>query len=143
MSLIHELGHCLSATLNGGVVNGIIWRYGFLSETVRSGSDHPIVDIWLGPLCGVTIPFLLWIALRNFRYGHYLQWFSSICLMGNGLYLGLGWLEPGADASDLVLHGVHLMPILSCGVAFFMLGLFLLFWSKPPAHQPLPERSPP
>jgi hypothetical protein len=137
MSLIHEIGHCLSITVNGGSINGVVWRYGFLSETLRSGSNHPVVDIWSGPLFGAVIPLLIWFIFRNFGFGQYLQWFASICLIGNGLYLGFGWLESGTDSYDLILNDVGLMPIMGLGSILFILGLFLLMWSKPHPNQSL------
>ena len=137
MSLVHEIGHCLSVTINGGSINGVVWRYGFLSETLRSGSNHPIIDIWSGPLFGTFIPLMIWFIFRNFSFGQYLQWFASICLIGNGLYLGFGWLESGTDSYDLILNDVGLIPIMGLGSILFILGLFLLMWSKPHPNQSL------
>ena len=143
MALVHELGHGLSVIANGGIVHAVVWRYGLLSETVRSGSAWPNMDTWAGPLMGCAVPVLLWLCLMKFNVGRYFQWFASICCLGNGLYLGLGWIDVGTDANDLVVGDVSLIPIIGAGLVTFMAGMFLLLWEKTTTHPLLNENRPP
>jgi hypothetical protein len=137
MSFIHEIGHCLSVLINGGVVNDIVWRYGIFSETLRSESTRPVMDIWAGPIVGCIVPLMTWAVFMKLNLAQYLQWFASMCLIGNGLYLALGWMDLGSDSHDLILNDVSLISIIGLGLSAFVLGLFLLFWDKPSANQSL------
>ncbi len=53
---------------------------------------HPVMDIWMGPILGIIFPFLLLLIPAKKNVKGILFLFCAICLTGNGLYIGLGWL---------------------------------------------------
>jgi membrane-associated protease RseP (regulator of RpoE activity) len=65
LSVVHEIGHCISVYVNGGKVDGFVWHFGIFSETVRHGSAHPIIDLWAGSVIGCIIPLIIWYIFRD------------------------------------------------------------------------------
>jgi hypothetical protein len=130
LSLIHESGHLLSAWFGGAQEISLVWHYGVISETLREQSRWPIVDVWAGPIFGVLIPlFVVW-GNPYHKIRPILLRFAALCALGNGLYIGLGWLEPGGDAWTLLGLGCPLWALTSFGFLALTLGIWLLVCSE-------------
>ncbi len=126
---LHELGHILSAMVNGGRIEKITllpWRF---SQTVISGSSNPLMDAWMGCVVGAVLPCLILFFIRrikNKRYLHvYFGVFSGFCCVGNGAYLGLGWMDRVGDAGDILRYGGSVLGMIFFGVVSVSLGFYL------------------
>ena len=125
MMATHELGHVLGAITTGGrVLQVTIPLLGF-SETIVHPNPWPRVEVWSGPMLGSTIPLGLWVALRRRRAGAILQAFAGWCLIANGAYLGVGWIEHVGDAGELVRLGTPVALLIAFGAASATAGLFM------------------
>ena len=52
-----------------------------------------------GPIWGCLIPLgLLAIGRRNAAAQRYLCFFAGLCLIANGAYIGIGWVDAAGDA---------------------------------------------
>ncbi len=127
ISLIHELGHYVSATIGGATEVTIVWRYGIFSETIRNGSKWPLMDVWMGPILGVLIPLVVMACCWKMKWSEWVAWPTSIACIGNGLYIGLGWLDSGGDPADMISLGTPLFVMLGYGLLVFTVGIVLLF----------------
>ena len=126
LSLIHEFGHILSVVINGGTFIRIDWRYYIFSETIREQSSYPVIDIWTGPIFGSLVPLIFYLSLWKYKFSFILGWFSSICLIGNGIYIGLGGEFDGGDGSQLIGLGVDIKWLCFYGFVSFVSGIFIL-----------------
>ena len=119
---IHELGHILSAKLNKGTIEHVELRPWTISHTMISGSNNPVMDAWLGPITGITIPVLAWIALHKTNFKTPLLFFAGFCLIANGIYLGLGWIGPHGDCKTIIDNGGQTWPMIIFGLISSVAG---------------------
>jgi hypothetical protein len=126
MMAVHELGHVLGCLVSGARIEAVIlWPWTF-SETVRSGSSAPLVDTWAGPLVGVALPVLLWWGFRSWpRLVPWVGGWAGFCLVANGIYLGLGWIDGVGDAGDLLHLGAPAWLLVAFGVIACSAGLWI------------------
>lgn len=126
LRLLHECGHVLSAWLGGATGIAMVWHAGFLPETRRDGSQWPLVDVWAGPAAGVLLPLALHLLCCRTRMAGVTRVFAALACLGNGLYVGLGWLDVGGDPEQMLRWGSPLTVLLMFGLVATGLGLRLL-----------------
>jgi hypothetical protein len=59
MQAVHELGHVAAGIATSGTVAKVVLHPLAISRTDTSGSLHPLLVVWAGPMAGVLIPFAL------------------------------------------------------------------------------------
>ncbi|XAM00440.1 M50 family metallopeptidase [Phycisphaeraceae bacterium D3-23] len=134
MMAVHELGHALAAIATGGGVERIVLPLLGFSRTDIAPNPQPLGVAWAGPIAGVVLPVLLFmiakLALR--KRCHLAQqtlcFFAGLCLLSNGVYLGLGWLDRVGDAGDLLRHGASVWQLIVFGALSSAAGLW--FWHR-------------
>jgi hypothetical protein len=127
MMAVHEAGHVLHAWGTGGrVVRVELPLVGF-SRTDVLPNPRPTVVAWGGAIWGCVIPLTAWALCprRARRVRTALQWFAGFCLIANGLYLGVGWVDRVGDAGDLLRHGTPAWSLVGFGVIASGGGLYL------------------
>jgi hypothetical protein len=125
MMAVHELGHVLGALATGGnVVQVTLPLFGF-SRTDVDPNPYRRVEVWSGPVLGASLPLIVWALLRQTRFGPILQAFASWCLVANGAYVGVGWIERSGDAGELVRLGTPRWLMIAFGVVCASAGLYL------------------
>ena len=127
MMAVHELGHVLGCCLSGATIEAVVLWPWTISETVRSGSAAPLLDTWAGPLFGAGLPVVLWWALRRrpFDLRTWVGGWAGFCLVANGVYLGVGWLDQVGDAGDLLRLGMPAYVLALSGAVLVAAGLAL------------------
>jgi hypothetical protein len=129
MMAVHESGHVLHAWLSGGRVAAVHFGPLEFSRTELADSPHPRFVAWGGPLWGSLIPLIAYglaTALRLRRPGRlFLCFFAGFCLIANGAYIGLGWIDAAGDAGTLLRHGASPWTMAVTGLAAVALGLYL------------------
>ena len=126
ISMVHEIGHYAFARIGGATGVEIVWRNYVFSETIRTGSRWPILDVWMGPVIGIIIPLVIAYTLRKTKLAEWVAWFAAIACIANGLYIGIGWMDVGGDSSDMITQGCPLAFLIGFGLSSFSIGLFLL-----------------
>jgi hypothetical protein len=124
---IHELGHVLHAWLSGGHVLAVHFGLFEFSRTEMSFDPHPQFVAWGGPIWGCVIPLLVYavaIAMR-LRVRPWFGFFAGLCLIVNGAYIGIGWIDHGGDAGTLLRHGASAWVMATTGLLAMAAGLFL------------------
>lgn len=125
MMAVHELGHVIGCLASGATVEAVILWPWTISETVRSGSQAPLIDTWAGPLLGMLLPVVAWlICRRQPKLSAWVAGWVGFCLVANGVYLAAGWVEPAGDASDLMRLGMPVWVLFTVGVAAVLAGLW-------------------
>ena len=127
MMAVHEAGHVLHAWATGAkVVRVDLPLLGF-SQTHVAPNPRPGVVAWGGPIWGCALPLAAWAAcprkLRRVRRA--LQAFGGFCLVANGAYLGVGWIDRVGDAGDLLRRGTPPWVLVVFGLVTTGAGLFL------------------
>jgi hypothetical protein len=125
MQAVHELGHVAGAAATGGRVERVVLHPLTISRTDVSPNLHPLIVVWAGPIVGVMLPILLFLAARRFKWAYLLQFFAGFCLIANGAYIGIGSFGKIGDAGDMLRHGSPIALLWLFGAAFFPLGLYL------------------
>ena len=136
LQLFHELGHVLHAWLSGARgIRMTVPLLGF-SKTDVDFNPHPAIVAWGGPVWGVVIPMLLWLTIpRRWTAVHWLiQGFSGLCLIGNGAYLAVGWIDRIGDAGDLMRQGTPHWALIAVGLPMVVIGLWM--WHRMGAADP-------
>ena len=134
MEAVHEAGHVLHAAVSGGRVARVELPWLGFSRTDLSVNPSPRFVAWGGPVWGAAAPVVAWAAwaavsrgrgrrVRAARRG--LQFFAGFCLVANGAYLGVGWVDRAGDAGDLVRRGTPVWCLILFGVATVAMGLWL------------------
>ena len=124
---VHEFGHVLHAWASGASVQYVdIPLLGF-SRTEISDNSHPQFIAWGGAIWGSLLPLVGWLVTPRGRIDlrRLLQAFAGLCLVANGAYLGIGWVENAGDAADLRKHGAPLWSLLMVGGGMVAAGLWL------------------
>lgn len=127
MLAVHEAGHVLHAAATGGkVVRVDLPLLGF-SQTHLSRNPRPGVVAWGGALWGCALPAAAWAACssRRRRLKTSLQLFAGFCLIANGAYLGVGWINGVGDTGDLMRHGTPAWVLAIVGLTLTGAGLYL------------------
>lgn len=124
---VHELGHVLNAIFTGGTVTNVVLHPLAISRTDVQPNLNPIAVAWAGPLFGVLLPVLFWLALWKFKIpGAYLaRFFAGLCLIANGAYIGLGSFEKIGDAGDMLRNGSPIWTLWLFGIITVPLGFLL------------------
>ena len=128
MMAVHELGHALHAWVSGGrVVSVSVPLVGF-SQTIVHPNPREHFVVWGGPLWGVIFPLIGCGVLRAAlgRVPEPWRFFTGLCLVSNGAYIGLGWLVAGGggDAQDLLRLGTPRLAMIGFGAACLPAGLW-------------------
>lgn len=130
MMAAHELGHVIGAWLTGGNVVAVDLHPLRFSSTLVDPNPRPRVVAWMGPAVGAALPLMGWIAWRLSRGpgapgAAALRWFAGFCLIANGAYLGVGWMDDVGDAGDLLRHGAAVWQLATFGAVAVAGGLLL------------------
>lgn len=123
---VHELGHVAAGLATGGVIEKVVLHPLAISRTDVSPNPSPLVVVWSGPLVGVLLPLLVWLAIpARLAWGKGIaQFFAGFCLIANGAYIGLGSLARIGDCGEMLRHG---SPVWSLWL-FAAVTLPLGFW---------------
>jgi hypothetical protein len=109
MQLVHEFGHVLGLWATGGRVAKVVFHPLTISRTDPdpAANPRPLAVVWAGPLLGVALPVLAWLAAAVVRLsGAYLpRFFAGFCLIANGAYIGAGSFDRVGDCGEMVRHG--------------------------------------
>ena len=128
----HELGHILAAWLSGATIERIdLSPIGF-SQTHLSDNPHPLLVVWAGPVVGALDALLAWalvdwwdrrdpIALLKPA----IQFLAGFCLIANGVYIGVGWVDRIGDTGDMLRLGTPVAVMIGFGLACTGTGLAL------------------
>lgn len=129
MQIVHELGHVLGTWATGGSVTHVELKPWTISRTDVSPNPRPLVVAWAGPLFGVLLPVVLWLAACAARrsWDYLLRFFAGLCLVANGAYIGCGAFAPVGDAADMLREWPARWPLGLFGVVTIPAGLAL--WS--------------
>ncbi len=127
MQAVHEAGHVLGAWLTGGRVAHVVLHPLTISRTELAHNPRPLVVVWAGPMFGSLVPLAAWglATLRRWSFGHLPRFFAGFCLIANGAYIGLGWLDRVGDAGDLLKHGASVWQLVLFGSLTVPLGFYL------------------
>jgi hypothetical protein len=127
MGAVHELGHVLGAVITGGRVERVVLHPLTISRTDVQPNPHPLLVTWAGPVIGAALPLAAraacWRVNRVFR--DLSGFFAGVCLIANGLYLGVGSFFRIGDAGDLLRHGAAPWQLWLFGAASVPLGVWL------------------
>lgn len=107
MMAVHEMGHVAAVRTTSGTVTKFVLHPLALSRTDVSPNPQPLVVVWAGPLVGVALPLLIWVAWYLAQIpGTYLPRFlAGFCLIANGAYIGIGSFHGVGDARDTMRLG--------------------------------------
>jgi hypothetical protein len=127
MQAVHELGHVAVAVATGGTVERLVLYPHSISRTDTSGSSHPLLVVWAGPVVGVALPLVLLAVCKTTKskWAYLVQFFSGSCLIANGAYIGAGSFRQIGDAGQLVRQGSPIWCLWLFGVITIPLGLYL------------------
>ena len=116
MQAVHELGHVGGACLTGGSVQRVVLHPLAISRTDLADNPAPLAVVWAGPVVGILLPLLLWLATAAIKMpgSFVLRFFAGFCLIANGLYISLGSFGRIGDCGEM----------LRCGSEFWQLCLF-------------------
>lgn len=124
---VHEFGHVLHAWLSGGRVAAVHFGPLEFSRTELAYDPHPQFVAWGGPIWGSLIPLAACglASIVRLRFRGLLCFFAGFCLIANGAYIGLGWIDAAGDAGTLLRHGASPWVMTTGGGLAVMLGLYL------------------
>jgi hypothetical protein len=107
MQAVHELGHVCGASASGARIERVILHPITISRTDVDPNPRPLLVAWAGPVVGVVAPLAFWTIATAARrsYGFVLRFFAGFCLLGNGLYIGVGSFHEIGDCGDMLRHG--------------------------------------
>jgi hypothetical protein len=141
MMAVHEAGHVLHAWATGGRVVRVELPLAGFSRTDVSPNPNPAAVAWGGPVWGCLLPLAAWMACprKLHRVKTTSQSFAGFCLIANGVYLGVGWIDRVGDAGDLLRRGTPVWVLVVVGLFASSGGLYL--WHQVGAAR-VPDRSP-
>jgi hypothetical protein len=90
-------------------------------------NPSPLAVVWAGPIIGVAIPVILWAGAAAVRLpgAFVLRFFAGFCLLGNGLYIGVGSFDRVGDCGEMLRHGSSMWQLWLFGLLTAPLGLWL------------------
>ena len=134
LQAIHETGHVLAAQFTGGRVDRVVLHPLTISRTDLEFNPHPLVVVWAGPVFGVLAPLGLWSAGIAFCMpaAFVLRFFAGFCLLGNGLYIGVGSIDRVGDCGEMLRHGSEIWQLWLFGALTVPLGFWL--WHRQGPH---------
>jgi hypothetical protein len=117
----------LHARLSGGGVERVELPLIGFSQTFYTANPHPHFVAWGGPVWGCVVPLMVLAALARgpqaVRRGT--QLFAGFCLIANGAYLGVGWIDRAGDAGELLGYGTPVAVLVAFGMVANATGLLL------------------
>lgn len=124
---LHELGHVIAGLATGGSVEKVVLHPLAISRTDVSPNPHPTIVVWGGPLAGVILPILVWLAIpgRSGWSKGIAQFFAGFCLVANGAYIGLGSFARIGDTGEMLKHGSPIWLLWLFGLVTLPLGFWL------------------
>lgn len=127
MMLVHEAGHVLGASVTGGRVQRVVWHPLAISRTDVSPNPRALIVVWMGPIVGVALPLVLWCIGQRVgcRWQHLIAGFAGFCLIANGVYIGLGAIDPVGDAREMLRLGTPRWTMLAFGLPCAIIGLWM------------------
>lgn len=127
LQAVHELGHVVGGLATGGAVRKVVLHPLAISRTDVSGSRSPLAVVWAGPVAGVLFPLAIFAAahLVGSRGEYLARFFAGACLVGNGSYLGVGWLGRVGDAGALLSLGAPVWTLWLFGAICVPFGFYL------------------
>lgn len=127
MMAVHEAGHCLGAVVTGASIENVEIPIVGFSRTDVSGSLHPLIVVWGGPVFGAVAPLVLLLLVNRVggRVGHGIRFFIGFCLLANGAYIGVGAFLRAGDCQDMLKYGSPLWLLVGFGVVASMAGMFV------------------
>ena len=127
MQAVHELGHVAGAWLTGGSVQRVVLHPLTISRTDLADNPAPLAVVWAGPLVGILLPLLLWLATAVCKVpgSFVLRFFAGFCLVANGLYISLGSFGHIGDCGEMLRHGSQLWQLWLFGLVTVPAGVWL------------------
>ncbi|MCE9526010.1 MAG: M50 family metallopeptidase [Planctomycetales bacterium] len=127
MQAVHELGHVCGAWLTGGKVKQVVLHPLTISRTDLAENPAPLTVVWAGPLIGVLLPLLLWLAatIAKMPGNFVLRFFAGFCLIANGLYISLGSFGRIGDCGEMLRHGSAIWLLWLFGLVTVPAGVWL------------------
>jgi hypothetical protein len=125
---VHESGHVLAALVGGGRVRHVVLPFADFSRTDVDPNPSPRLEVWGGPLWGSIVPLLVWLLVRkkfSERIKIVVGFFTGLCLVANGAYLGIGWTMSAGDAAELIKLGTPIWLLIVFGLTTIILGLYV------------------
>lgn len=137
MTFLHESGHIVAGWYAGGrLVEADLFPWK-LPYSLFEPDPQPLLRLWGGPILGSLIPIAFGVIVRN----HSVWFVSYFCLLANGVYLALAWIDGSKwlDTPELLEHGAPRWSILlfcALTISFGYLGfrrevLNVLFGGEP------------
>ena len=127
MQIVHEFGHIVGAISSGGRVERAVLYPLTISRTDVQPNPHPLIVVWSGPLIGVLLPLLIWVAALVVKMpeSFLLRFFAGFCLIANGAYIGVGSFSKIGDCAEMLRHGSPTWLLWLFGAATSAAGLWL------------------
>ena len=127
MQIFHELGHVIAGLLSGAEIEKVYLHPLTLSRTAFSTNPKPLFVVWMGPIIGVALPFLLYLVAKFAKVSklYMFRLFSGFCCIANGIYISFGFGYPALDSGLMLSLGTPLLFILGFGVLTIPLGFYL------------------
>jgi hypothetical protein len=127
MMAVHELGHVMGAAMTGGTVQRCVLYPLTISRTDVSPNPRPVIVVWMGPIVGCVLPLvaLACVPLRFRCTRLAAQFFAGFCLIANGAYLAVGWMDRVGDCGEMLRNGVPVWWLLAFGGVAIPVGLGL------------------
>lgn len=127
MMAVHELGHVLGAAVTGGKVERCVLHPLAISRTDVAPNPHPVIVVWMGPIVGSALP-LVALCLLPSRFPiarRMVQFFAGFCLIANGAYIGIGWIDQVGDCREMLQNGVPIWSLVAFGCVSLSAGFYL------------------
>ena len=132
MMATHEAGHVFAAWATGGQIDRVELSPLAFSHTELITNPEPMMVVWAGPVCGVIAPLLLWLGVLFQRKRKWASrdlqtttFLAGFCLVANGGYIGLGWLDRVGDTNEMLHLGTPIPVMIAFGLVSTCGGLAL------------------
>jgi hypothetical protein len=127
MMAVHELGHAIGALISGGSIVRVVLHPLAISRTDVIPNPHPAVVVWLGPIIGCVAPLGAMVVVSMCtNVGRYIaQFFAGFCLIANGAYISIGWIDQVGDCGEMIRTGTPIWAMLLFGAVTIPIGLLL------------------
>ena len=127
MMALHELGHVVGAVITGGSIQRVVLYPLAISRTDVLPNPHPSTVVWLGPIVGCALPLATMVGFshRNGIPRIVAQFFAGFCLIANGAYISIGWIDEVGDCGEMLRTGTPIWAMLGFGSVTILPGLYL------------------